>query len=1105
MFGTKLRSWMETHIVRSRKKQQRKEEKSKSGSSSAKLVGSSPPSHVKSNSFEKKYEKPYSKSPKHVKEVEGTTPVTHFNDCKVAKTSMSLKQSDNPLNCTINSLSSPESAYSTGYSTDGTSPGASVPPEYYINLRTGTHYFHTNQVNSSVNNQSLQGDEKEDKTTGLSTTSKVGSANTSQTPLPVLSPRPPRHKSKQSDGFLPESSTEEDLVGENNLKALQNFQISKAQNKNLQPMQNLHRRTESYDESSQHRSSGMFSPSYQERDSGDSSSALTNVSYQCTSPYLPGASPRQRNRIRTNPWLGTQPVNANNLPLLGTVKNYNSQGETSSTVGSSSTISSSGCKQVNDEYLKKTFSPRGKERKRITREDIKDFKNANVQQNPLIVLNGSPQKKNPINTITTCSPCPSHPCRHSLRTRLPIPSSSSSSAPSSASEDEHHGNTSDFSDDDVTLNEMLGKFDESYVYEKETDILSDSDPTDCEEQVDYGKVKNTGHCTYYRSPGLTPDMSRKSGPRTRESLIRRQRGEGSSNRSSRSRIRSRSKNSEGSTPDLFQQNTNRKYSSRRKLHNVKKQSCENVSKNENNQVLEINGKLVKPYENLEKPFETSGKYLNLNRVLMERLINNQRNGTRSADGTPVSLRKNINPSDYNGKYIRNHHVSKLINANIGDRRSSLEERKLNAILDTKKRSNSLTGNRPIVSSAAIVGLNDIDREGDIKYRKLIQEAEHIIEDFQIKSKTDCSSPVMHSKSATDCYAPISISVPQSPLALKYRDPNNTNVQLHHQHIYANVDKKCLLSPKHPNAHEEGIFKTISKTLEKIVKNSSDINRKLDKSVDDPFAKGKNKMYIPSSPALLTNKRLLKNIEKEHSAMLSNGLITTPVHIRGSNNLMVPRLSVPNNNTNISFQSSDRNRTGSFDNGFDTNIFITSLGNRNSGFDVTENLDNIDALKYSTNANIPTHLPGVQNIPWHHRSSQSERFKQLVNNSVSPKKHNDPSETHLTKHKSSLLTFRSFDFGNEHVLGTRYCPRSEPVKRKIYTCSASFGKLQKSLLRKQPGGITNSSINENCQTNRNMLKSKVAQLRKERMHIESKVQETQDHIDRIKLNSETTEI
>ena len=42
-------------------------------------------------------------------------------------------------------LSSPESAYSTGYSTDGTSPGASFPPEYYINIRTGTHYFEDNK------------------------------------------------------------------------------------------------------------------------------------------------------------------------------------------------------------------------------------------------------------------------------------------------------------------------------------------------------------------------------------------------------------------------------------------------------------------------------------------------------------------------------------------------------------------------------------------------------------------------------------------------------------------------------------------------------------------------------------------------------------------------------------------------------------------------------------------------------------------------------------------------------------------------------------------------------------------------------------------------
>lgn len=79
---------------------------------------------------------------------------------------------------------------------------------------------------------------------------------------------------------------------------------------------------------------------------------------------------------------------------------------------------------------------------------------------------------------------------------------------------------------------MMGKYDESYVYEKETDILSDSDPTDCDEDynesdaedgreggderdllddedfdfIDNGSMelnvmedghKNQGHCTYH--------------------------------------------------------------------------------------------------------------------------------------------------------------------------------------------------------------------------------------------------------------------------------------------------------------------------------------------------------------------------------------------------------------------------------------------------------------------------------------------------------------------------------------------------------------------------------------------------------------------------------
>lgn len=88
----------------------------------------------------------------------------------------------------------------------------------------------------------------------------------------------------------------------------------------------------------------------------------------------------------------------------------------------------------------------------------------------------------------------------------------------------------DSEDEDATFNEMMGKFDESYIYEKETDILSDdSDPTECASDLDTGQdggdecetdelldidyidtgsiqevtdkeiYKNTGSCTYHHN------------------------------------------------------------------------------------------------------------------------------------------------------------------------------------------------------------------------------------------------------------------------------------------------------------------------------------------------------------------------------------------------------------------------------------------------------------------------------------------------------------------------------------------------------------------------------------------------------------------------------
>lgn len=110
------------------------------------------------------------------------------------------------------------------------------------------------------------------------------------------------------------------------------------------------------------------------------------------------------------------------------------------------------------------------------------------------------------------------------------------------------------SDEDFTLNEMMGKFDESYIYEKETDILSDSDPTDCETDIDTGQDggdeddafegdldfidngahaefdirmdQNTGHCSYFNYELQKKRSSRKrTARRSKKCSERNERGD----------------------------------------------------------------------------------------------------------------------------------------------------------------------------------------------------------------------------------------------------------------------------------------------------------------------------------------------------------------------------------------------------------------------------------------------------------------------------------------------------------------------------------------------------------------------------------------------------
>lgn len=158
-------------------------------------------------------------------------------------------------------------------------------------------------------------------------------------------------------------------------------------------------------------------------------------------------------------------------------------------------------------------------------------------------------------------------------------------------------NVGESDDEDATFNEMMGKFDESYIYEKETDILSDSDPTECQSDLDTGLdggdefdtdelldidyidtssmqevvdnqvYQNTGSCTYhsFQTKEKTPKLRRsrkqqsEEGSRRKKRLTRRKRSTDCRDNSQNSRktdspSRSRESRSLGGTPVSLRRN-----------------------------------------------------------------------------------------------------------------------------------------------------------------------------------------------------------------------------------------------------------------------------------------------------------------------------------------------------------------------------------------------------------------------------------------------------------------------------------------------------------------------------------------------------------------------
>ncbi|KAL6429426.1 hypothetical protein ACFW04_008235 [Cataglyphis niger] len=985
MFGTKLRTWMEAHIVRSKKKKDRK--KSDKGFDSN---CNSPRSHSANRSPALHQVHPIDSPTKNVDGIRlhgggyGATVTTSSGTSGGTGGSVSL--------------SSPESAYSTGYSTDGTSPGTSFPPEYYINIRTGTHYFQSSD-NGGANTTATT-------TTITNNNNNNSKARTKRLPddagnlLPGASGNgrvEDRGQSSASTTTMTRDNCQPEVRTSTPHKNPETNHNQRQQQQAQQPRQQAssHRRTESF--------------------SADSSRNNLPVPSSIPPPLVspPVQSPRERSRIRTNPWLS---ANSSGSSTNG-LKSRHARDESSSSSGLKLTESSGSASDVNLN-LNNSREPQGK---REHRQESLSAGRSPINQNWRITSGMDLRPKIPL----------------SLQRRASSSSSSASSVTRSVRS----------SEDDITLNEMMGKFDESYVYEKETDILSDSDPTDCEDYIDSlsdidtgqdggdendpfendeldyidngsfldldnlecggtGHFPNTGHCTYF---AFTSELNRR-GTRLRDSILKR-----------------RNKDEIGS-----QRNTNARASAKRQSARHKKTDDKQSEKRKKR--ISQRRKLA-----LDRCDDETA---NLNRVLVERMLlknSGFNQGSRSVGGTPMCLRRRKHDVNKNLSPMR-------VNDNSSIVRPSVIENEI-----VKRRSNSVsyvngnmvrrhvTGNTYMTTFASEIALIEADKEADRKYRELILEAENILVSMQKHQNPSLCIP--------------------SPSRKLHNGLANKRVELI-KNTELNIELALSKSRNSQPELQSGNIRDLEHTSPKrqFTQPCSPIHRFMERN--SPAG-----TFAPKEPSPPTF--------RQHEM---SKCPDSPIMLRRTTPQSSPSRSLMHHQIH-------RARNGGDSEPKECNRSPRIALNCNGGSRV-EVMDTKNSQGDKIHANgMSSSLAGGRK---EFRAPRDSTKEEGMTSSSS-----DSEEKCDMRRRAPLMTFRSIDMGPIKE-GSSYCPQSEPVKRKVYAGSATYGRIQKTLgehilLRNSDGDTATDDTDDSKRS----LKEKMAQLRQERLAAEANANNIQD--------------
>lgn len=526
------------------------------------------------------------------------------------------------------------------------------------------------------------------------------------------------------------------------------------------------------------------------------------------------------------------------------------------------------------------------------------------------------------------------------------------------------------SDDDLTLHEMMGKYDESYVYERETDILSDSDPTDCEDCADTDA-----------DTGL--DGGDEQDPEDLDFIDK------------------------DSFQDLNLSDTER---GPRRLGHSSYYHLPN----------ELSRKLSRHRESSARRAGSAARRGAKARSGPRRRRPRDPTASRSLGGTPISNRRK--PLD-NISEVRNHQSPVRLSMHrtlfVEDSRMESFKRRSNSVSYVSRSCEvrqSIPGGNYLANFDSEMALIEADKEADKKYKELIMEAEHILVSMKASTpilgspRRALSNPPANKRVELLRNAEIDVvpkvrGVDSTPSTPKYCGSPRFSPKKNHITNFMQINSPEL-SRRESNVNpNENIFSSPKKLLihapviQKVVIPKPVEISKVGKCPNSP--RMPRKAMCPGSPS------------KRSESPVMNGHKKSPPICRP----MTPQPTSPL--LHIDDDSDD------------------STEKEHSSVNTKEQ---IDSIRFQESIKNIVFLDKTK-LPLH-TDSQSGDSSSLVGG-TSSSSDGDGDHKRVKGKRPPLLTFRSVDIGHR-VPDSGYCPQSEPVKRKVYSCSATFDRLQKSL-------------------------------------------------------------